>query len=210
MFEIQRLQARAREASPVAASIGCSALLVLTAIAAFDGGVAVAQPASPSPLAVVRDTGSTVPAGQYLSFALEAIDSPEVSPLVHFPVVSTRLAAGEFAASSLRLPNNQLLPQPLFVIGDDERSKAWLKQWSRALIQLGALGFVVNVADADGFKALMRLADGVRLSPSDGTWLQDQLGAVGATSYPLIVLTNGQISATPALTVSASVPGEAR
>ena len=151
-----------------------------------------------SPLVVVRDTGGTVPAGQYLSFALEAIDSPEVSPLVHFPVVSTKLAAGDFLVVGLRLPNSQLLPQPIFVIGDDERSKAWLKQWSRALVQLGALGFVVNATDREGFKALMRLADGVRLSPSDGAWFQDLLVGAGATTYPLIVFTNGQIAGTPA------------
>ncbi len=61
------------------------------------------------------------------------------------PVRSMRLSPGHVARRVIEAPG---LP-PLFLVGDDERSRAWLRRRAQRLRELNAVGLVVNVASAE-------------------------------------------------------------
>jgi hypothetical protein len=61
------------------------------------------------------------------------------------PVRSARLSPGDEPRRVIRAPGLT----PLFLVGDDDRSRAWLRQRRAALQELRAVGLVVNV-DARG------------------------------------------------------------
>lgn len=76
----------------------------------------------------------------------------------------------------------------LFLIGDDERSRAWLRQRQTALRELGAVGLVVNVKSMAALTALRRLAPGLTLSPVSGDDLAQRLGL---RHYPVLITATG-------------------
>ena len=80
------------------------------------------------------------------------------------PVRSTQLSPGEVQRRVIRAPGLTAL----FLIGDDERSRAWLRQRQAALRELQAVGLVVNVESMAALTALRRLAPGLTLSPASG------------------------------------------
>src|SRR3546814_3217184 len=79
------------------------------------------------------------------------------------PVRSTQLSPGEVQRRVIRAPGLTAL----FLIGDDERSRAWLRQRQAALRELQAVGLVVNVESMAALTALRRLAPGLILSRSE-------------------------------------------
>ena len=100
------------------------------------------------------------------------------------PVRSTQLSPGEVQHRVIRAPGLT----PLFLIGDDARSRAWLQQWQAALRELGAVGLVVNVDSAAALAELRRLAAGLTLSPASGDDLAQRLGL---RHYPVLITPTG-------------------
>ena len=100
------------------------------------------------------------------------------------PVRSTQLSPGEVQHRVIRAPGLM----PLFLVGDDERSRAWLHQRQAALRELGAVGLVVNVESAASLEELRRLAAGVILSPASGDDLAQRLGL---RHYPVLITPTG-------------------
>ncbi len=147
--------------------------------------------------AVIHDSGRTIPIAQYFGFALEGASSSTVSPLAHFPVHTPQLRPGLLSATTRHLSRSEWLPQPVFVIGADARSRAWLTRWHADLERLGALGVVLEVADGDSFKSLQRIAAGIRLAPTSSPALVADLLEQGIAVYPLLIQTDGRIVATP-------------
>src|SRR3546814_12637524 len=91
------------------------------------------------------------------------------------PVRSTQLSPGEVQRRVIRAPGLTAL----FLIGDDERSRAWLRQRQAALRELQAVGLVVNVESMAALTALRRLAPGLILSPASGDDLRSEERRVG-------------------------------
>ena len=94
------------------------------------------------------------------------------------------LSPGEVQHRVIRAPGLR----PLFLIGDDERSRAWLQQRQAALRELGAVGLVVNVESAAALAELRRLAAGLILSPASGDDLAQRLGL---RHYPVLITSTG-------------------
>ncbi|MBY0378202.1 MAG: integrating conjugative element protein [Gammaproteobacteria bacterium] len=69
-------------------------------------------------------------------------------PFSNYPVDSVMLTPGGVESHVIDVQ----LMQPIFIVGDDDRSKAWLKKYQEKLIALQAKGFVVNVKSADAMK----------------------------------------------------------
>mgnify|MGYP002713069458 CR=1 FL=1 len=63
----------------------------------------------------------------------------------------------------------------LFLIGDDERSRAWLRQRQAALRELQAVGLVVNVESMAALTALRRLAPGLIPPPGQKAIPMDRM-----------------------------------
>ena len=77
---------------------------------------------------------------------------------------------------------------PLFLVGDDERSRAWLRQRSPRLHELDAVGLVVNITSVESLAALRALVPGLSLSPVAGDDLAERLGL---HHYPVLITATG-------------------
>lgn len=97
-----------------------------------------------------------------------------------FPIHTPELSPGEVMAT----PTQLLLPQPLFIIGCDARSRQWLSQFSGRLQQIGAVGLVVEAETLADYQAMVALAPGLRLSPAPASQLAQQLAL---RHYPVLI-----------------------
>lgn len=96
------------------------------------------------------------------------------------PVRSQRLTPGEASTRALQAPGLSTL----FLIGDDEYSRHWLRQ-QRRLKEQRAIGLVVNVDTATALAELRRLAPDLTLIPTSGDDLAQRLGL---HHYPVLLL----------------------
>ncbi|UOB57160.1 integrating conjugative element protein [Burkholderia pyrrocinia] len=147
-----------------------------------------------TPLIVVEDRGSTSALPYYEALAPQPEATPTPSGNVTMPqrasdadmlpVRSTRLTPGVEPHRTIEAPGLQ----PLFLIGDDARSRAWLKQRLPALRKLNAVGLIVNVEHAAALQVLRGLAPDLQLSPVSGDDLAQRLGL---RHYPVLITSTG-------------------
>lgn len=128
-----------------------------------------------------QDTG---PAQPRVATPMPRVDNPAGAEAAMLPVRSARLTPGDEPRRVIRAPG--LLP--VFLVGDDDRSRAWLRQRLAALQELRAAGLVVNVATPAALVALRRLAPGLILSPVSGDDLAQRLGI---RHYPVLITATG-------------------
>lgn len=162
------------------------------------GLIAQAQPGPVSPmtsggLVVAHDAGPGVPTGALMSFGIADDATSEISPLIQFPVRSPGLQSGSLRGAPA-WPHPQWLVQPLFLVGDDTRSAAWLKANRRRLAALGAAGIVVRAESGRAFLRVRAMGEGLPMAPASAAWLGEQLAAVGAAVVPLLILPDGRIT----------------
>ncbi|MEW9897951.1 integrating conjugative element protein [Chitinivorax sp. PXF-14] len=156
------------------------------------------QTTAPQPLIVVEGRGgvSALPYYQALNpqdagpaqppaaTPMPRVDNPSDEEADMLPVRSALLTPGDEPRRVIRAPGLS----PLFLVGDDDRSRAWLRQPRAALQELRAVGLVVNVATAEALAALRRLAPGLTLSPVSGDDLAQRLGI---RHYPVLITATG-------------------
>ncbi|EOU9986288.1 integrating conjugative element protein [Yersinia enterocolitica] len=100
------------------------------------------------------------------------------------PVRSERLSPGDEPRRVIQAPGLT----PVFLIGDDERSRAWLLERKAALNEISAIGLVVNVGSAESLAELRKLAPELTLSPVSGDDLAQRLGL---RHYPVLITASG-------------------
>ncbi|AER55480.1 MAG: integrating conjugative element protein [Burkholderiaceae bacterium] len=161
---------------------------------------ALAMPAAfgqSPPLVVVEDRGSTSALPYYEALNLQPrtdrptprIDVPR-PPATRFseadmlPVRSARLSPGDVSRRVIQAPGLK----PIFLVGDDDRSRAWLSKRADALRALGAMGLVVNVETVEGLRTLRQLVPGVPIAPAAG---DDLAARLGLRHYPVLVTATG-------------------
>ncbi len=148
-------------------------------------------------LTVVADHGGTSALPYYEALNLQPragvtsprieIPRPTAKPFDEtdmLPVRSMRLSPGDVARRVIEAPG---LP-PFFLVGDDERSRTWLRRRSLRLHELHAVGLVVNVTSAEALAALRALVPGLSLSPVAGDDLAERLGL---HHYPVLITATG-------------------
>ncbi|VVM80066.1 hypothetical protein PS664_02240 [Pseudomonas fluorescens] len=96
------------------------------------------------------------------------------------PVRSALLSPGDVSSRSLDAPG---LP-PLFLIGDDPRSRTWLQQRYATLRDLNAIGLVVNVDSPTALEQLRQAAPDLTLSPVAADDLAQRLNL---QHYPVLI-----------------------
>jgi integrating conjugative element protein (TIGR03765 family) len=147
-------------------------------------------------LVIVDDLGSTSALPYYR--ALNLIPDEATSPLQTLPPVpirpyseadmlpvkSVRLSPGKVEARVLHAPGLQ----PLFLIGDDDMSRAWLRARGDDLRKLQAVGLVVNVDQHQTLQELRQLAHDLQLAPTSGDQLAEMLGLA---HYPVLITATG-------------------
>ncbi len=152
--------------------------------------------ASP-PLVVVEDRGGTSALPYYQALNPQAHEDaaaptlpaapPPARPVteaVMLPVRSPALSPGDVPQRVIRAPGLR----PLFLVGDDPRSRAWLRARLPILRDLGAMGLVVQVETPAALAELRALAPGLTLSPMSG---DDLAARLGLRHYPVLVTATG-------------------
>jgi len=149
-------------------------------------------------LIVVHDAGGTVPAAPYVERpalseerVAEALQRargrlagigppPGAGAVIAFPVSAAPLRPGR--AERVRVRG---LGRPLFAIGPDDASLAWLDAHAAALRRHGAQGFLVRADTPDTLHRVRAHAAqlGLALDPLPGAALAE---AFGAASYPFV------------------------
>ncbi|WP_024910508.1 PFL_4695 family integrating conjugative element protein [Chania multitudinisentens] len=114
----------------------------------------------------------------------EAPGERSMSPVTGLPVTTPELTPGKVVARTLSLPGMR----PMFLIGDDDLSRRWLSLRRDTLVQLNAVGLVVNVASEVAFNDLKKQADGMELLPVSGSDLAKRLGL---SHYPVLLTEKG-------------------
>jgi integrating conjugative element protein (TIGR03765 family) len=155
--------------------------------------------AAPSSLVVVEDRGgvSALPYYQALNLQPRVLSEAPSLPLVvpptpagrrgevdMLPVRSPQLTPGEVTRRVIQAPGLS----PIFLVGDDARSRAWLRQRIDTLRKLGAIGLIVNVESSAALDALRRLAPGLTLAPTPADDLALRLGL---RHYPVLITATG-------------------
>ncbi len=162
--------------------------------------LALCAQAADQPLIVVEDRGgvSALPYYQALDLKpnepgreprLPRIEPPSIpreryTEASMLPVRSALLTPGTVERRVIQAPGLN----PLFLVGDDERSRTWLRRHAEKLRALNAIGLVVNVNSQAALEALRRLGPGLVLSPMAADDLARRLGI---RHYPVLVTATG-------------------
>lgn len=80
------------------------------------------------------------------------------------------------------------LLHPVFIIGSDDQSMAWLENNRDQLIEIGAVGMLVEVTTIEELDRVVKLAQGLRLGPGSGDRIAELLGL---EHYPILLSRNG-------------------
>ncbi|MGF0335778.1 integrating conjugative element protein [Ectopseudomonas toyotomiensis] len=96
------------------------------------------------------------------------------------PVMS-QLTPGPVETKQVRLAT---LPAPLFIVGADSRSLAWLQQNSSALQSLQAIGWAVNVRDQASLERIKATVPGLGVVPMH---IDDFAARIGLQHYPVLI-----------------------
>lgn len=96
------------------------------------------------------------------------------------PVRSEHLSPGIVSARAIQAPGLR----PIFIIGDDKLSQQWLNERRDALIQLNAVGLVVNVETLEELKRLQDIVPELMMTPVSG---DDIAYRLGLQHYPVLI-----------------------
>lgn len=171
--------------APLILAAGLLAAAMAPALAVSDPLIVVEDRGGVSALPYYRALNpQNAPGKPPASTASPRIGGPADAEAAMLPVLSARLSPGEEPRRVIRAPGLS----PLFLVGDDDRSRAWLRQRHKILRELHAVGLVVNVTTHEALSALRRLAPGLMLSPASGDDLAQRLGL---RHYPVLITATG-------------------
>ncbi|WP_251961823.1 integrating conjugative element protein [Pseudomonas sp. Marseille-Q5299] len=135
-------------------------------------------------LTVIEDRGGSSALPYYQDLAPEPTASPPITAGVRaggaFPVITPELSPGQVQG---RVINAGGL-QPMFIVGDDPGSQAWLTQRLQQLQGLQAVGLAVNVSSAARLQEIRRWAPGLQVMPVPAS---DLAGRLGLRHYPVLI-----------------------
>jgi integrating conjugative element protein (TIGR03765 family) len=165
----------------------------LWAAIALGSGAAMAE------LPVIYDSGATQPLAPYLEVfggrlaAAPATASPdnhlgaaELARLL--PICTPALTPGPVLPRPLSLPNGATWPRPFFLIGADPKSRQWLAVHRERLVELEAIGMLVNAESVAELEAIAAIARGLPILPASAT---DIAEALGLKHIPVLISRGG-------------------
>ncbi|BFI65237.1 integrating conjugative element protein [Yersinia pseudotuberculosis] len=141
-------------------------------------------------LTVVADLGGESTTAYFDSINNQEVVSTIVLPSAPLsvsamlPINTPELTPGKVDAMTLNLVGIS----PIFIIGDDESSRRWLALRLNTLVQLNAVGLVVNITREEAFNDLKEHAEGLTLLPVSGSDLAKRLGL---SHYPVLLTEKG-------------------
>ncbi|EEY4088471.1 integrating conjugative element protein [Escherichia coli] len=147
---------------------------------------------SQAELTVVADLGGQSTAEYFagINNQEEALSTSQVLTLSTpdkasvLPIRTPELSPGPLEARSLSMPGMR----SIFLIGDDDLSRHWLALRRDRLVQLNAVGYVVNIVSKASWDDLQHQANGLELLPVSGSDLAVRLGI---SHYPVLISEKG-------------------
>lgn len=154
--------------------------------------MAFANVARAEGLFVIHDSGATIPTVPYFVNMQASVDDakqrneqPVKMPksIVDgiLPIRTPEMSPGTVEARAVNLP---MIPAPFFIIGSDQRSKQWLVRYREKLVQLGAVGMLVQAETEQDLKDIADIALDLRVAPVNGAGVAKNLGL---KHYPVLV-----------------------
>lgn len=155
-----------------------------------------AHPCTAEELTVIFDNGRTRPLAELLgplrSASREAMprtpDRPHLGaadPEQLLPIRSPGLTPGTIVRRKLELP----FARPFFLVGSDAWSQRWLARHKQHLMDIGAVGLLVEAATLEDLERMAGIADGLPMTPASGS---DIAQALGVHHYP-VAISGGQV-----------------
>lgn len=147
---------------------------------------------SQAELTVVADLGGQSTAEYFagINNQEEALSTSQVLTLSTpdkasvLPIRTPELSPGPLEARSLSMPGMR----SIFLIGNDDLSRHWLALRRDRLVQLNAVGYVVNIVSKASWDDLQHQANGLELLPVSGSDLAVRLGI---SHYPVLISEKG-------------------
>jgi len=146
-------------------------------------------------LTVIYDSGNTQPLAPFLE-VIEDIEAPQQQPAptnnqlgaadlkTLLPIKSPGLSPGPIQPQAVKHP----FIRPFFLIGSDPLSRQWLSQHRDRLLEIGAVGMLVQVETAADLETIAKIGQGLQIMPASGS---DIAYALGIKHYPVLVSKEG-------------------
>ncbi|PHS00173.1 MAG: integrating conjugative element protein [Blastopirellula sp.] len=138
---------------------------------------------------VIYDSGNTYSIAPYVpgrvdSEVVRVAPEPK-SSIFHLPIETPAMRPGRvtLTPSSLRY-----LQQPLFLVGSDPASQAWLIEKKQSLIEISAVGLLIEAKDMSDVETMLSIAGELRLVPASAQGFSEELGL---TYYPILLSKDG-------------------
>ncbi|WP_242200243.1 MULTISPECIES: integrating conjugative element protein [unclassified Pseudomonas] len=96
------------------------------------------------------------------------------------PVRSSHLSPGQITSRALSMPGLR----PFFLVGEDPRSLAWLRQRATELQEMGATGLAVEVTDTEALARIRAAAPDITILPVNGNDIATRLQI---EHYPVLI-----------------------
>ena len=146
-------------------------------------------------LTVIYDSGNTKPLAPFLEVIqdISEIDPPPPPPGKQLgaadldtllPIESPGLSPGPIQPQAMKRP----FSRPFFLIGSDAFSRQWLSQHRDRLLEIGAVGMLVQAETVTDLEAIAQLGQGLQIMPASGS---DIAEALGIPHYPVLVTRDG-------------------
>lgn len=166
--------------------------ICLVVSTAFLLGLPVCSSASESKLIVIYDSGNTYPIDKYLPSRSqqlfdESSKEKEAKNRLPFklPITTPSMQVGEVTITPQHLSQ---LQRPLFLIGSDDFSKAWLEKNKTKLKDIGADGLLIQAQTTEDVATMLKLANGIKLVPASAESFAERLGL---SHYPVLLSKQG-------------------
>ena len=101
-------------------------------------------------------------------------------PAALLPIRSPGLSLGVLQTRAISLP----LTRPVFLIGADAGSLRWLTDHHQQLVDIGAIGMLVQADTLDDLAAVAAAADGLSILPASAS---DIAAALQISAYPVLI-----------------------
>lgn len=153
--------------------------------------------AAAPPVEVIYDGGQTIVVTDLLgAVQKQATPPPTVQPPAlpdaapsPFPVTTTTMQSG--ALERQVAMRHVQLPTPIFLVGTDQTSRAWLTRRKAELQQRQAVGMVVQALSEADYRVMLAIAYPLPLGLGSADVIAQQLGL---TRYPLLIDEQGRQS----------------
>ena len=169
--------------------VACSVCLVpLVATAAltviYDSG----DTRSIAPYLAVFDTGVLNQMHQPSPVTQNGHSALVPEPALQLPIRTPQVAPGPVDPRPLPLPDGVALPRPFFLVGTDRLSRDWLARHRNRLIDIQAIGMLVDADTAEDVAAIKAIAEGLPILPASAS---DIVAPLQITHVPVLISERG-------------------